>query len=144
MNKFKTILKFTSISAVFIFVVCSQFLNSNSEIRHRTRYYFRISLLTQVKPETIQSKIAERLPVDSSIDEIYSFIESSRVGKDRFSVCIPQNRSENHNQNVICQIHTNADMISLDFRRVSYEILFRVNHQGKLDDVQVEELAITL
>lgn len=144
MNKFKAILKLTSFLAVFTFVVYSQFLSSNSEIKHRTRYYFGISLLTQVKPETIQSKINEKLPIDSSIDEIYSFIESSQVGKDRFSICIPQSRSENHNQNVVCQINTNADMISLDFRRVSYEILFKVDHQGRLDDVQAKELAITL
>lgn len=142
--KIKPLLKFASFLSVFTFVVCSQFLSSNSEIKHRTRYYFGISLLTQVKPETIQSKITERLPIGSSIDEIYSFIKSSRIGKDRFSICIPQNRSENYNQNVICQIHTNANMISLDFRRVSYDILLKVDHQGRLDDIQVKELVITL
>jgi len=144
MSKLKTILKFTSLLAIFIFIAYSWFFSSTSEIHRRVRYYFGISPLSQITPESIQLEIIKNLPVGSSKDEIYSFIENSQLGKDRVSVCNPPNRSDNYNQNVTCYIDTNIRMIDLDLRRVSYEVIFKVNSQGKLYDVRVRELAITL
>jgi hypothetical protein len=124
--------------------VFSTFFSSNSEIKNRVRRYFKIAQFSQINPEIIHSSISTKIPVGSSKKELYNFLDETTLGKDHFSICSKMDAETNSVHDLTCSINLNTSMFNLDFRRISYEIIFRIDETGKLEDIEVKELITTL
>ncbi|UBF30103.1 hypothetical protein K9N68_38645 (plasmid) [Kovacikia minuta CCNUW1] len=118
------------------------FFSSNAEMERRIRHYFEISSSNRVTPETIHSNILDKLPKGSSIDAIYAFLDKRNIGKDSLSSCSPT-QINNKNNDITCIIQLDLKMINLDISRISYDIIFDIDLDGRLRDVEVNEILTT-
>lgn len=130
--------------AFFCVVIYFLFLDSDGDIKSRTRYTFKIAKIERITPETIKAAILMELPLESDIDSVIYFLDKKgfflKKQKDYF------NRDDGFYQcifwdkNIFCNIFYDPKKMNLKLRRLlSYQITFMFDEQKKLKEVKVEE-----
>jgi hypothetical protein len=104
---------------------------SNVEIERRIRFRLGISPLTRINPEVIRTRISTQLPLGSSIQQVNTFLEGT-LAKDKFTICTNLTLKIYNSQDIVCSINSNTDSISLELRKVDYEIRFGINNNNKI------------
>ncbi|NJL56160.1 hypothetical protein HC928_13985 [bacterium] len=108
------------------------FLDSDTELQRRVKRYFGIAWNTPVTPEAVKSAILLELPVNSSKNDIRSYIQKIGLDKD------PNNECYEQQLEIFCVIGFNPNLVNLKVSRlVTYDISFKLSESKTLKDVHV-------
>ncbi|MBE9117491.1 hypothetical protein IQ249_16445 [Lusitaniella coriacea LEGE 07157] len=120
------------------------FLDSDMDVKRRTRDHFNVSILSPVNPKTVRATILTDLPLKSDINSVVSFLKKrdlvvtdkkgfNQPQKSR-SVCILLS------EKLLCYIPLSHEKFNLNFSRLGgYRIQFFFDDQKQLKEVEVEE-----
>ena len=117
------------ITTIFFGIIgCQGGSRSNSEIR--LRKYFQMPESTTV--EAIPCPILSKLPIGSSENRVYQFLDSVGIGKDSMSSFFHINDSNE----VVCRVE--YDRQSFIVVKESFGIIFVFDQEKKLSDIEVK------
>ena len=107
--------------------------NAQGELEQRTRRYFEMSPSQQVSMTTIRAAILSRVPLGSSANDVHRYLEARGIGKDGLSSHHPVNDTGE----IVCRIEYNPK--TLDVVKKSFGVIFAMDANGKLRDIEVKE-----
>ena len=106
---------------------------SSVELDQRVRRYFDIPQSQEVNAPSIRSAIIRHVPLGSSTDIIYAYLDQVGIGKDRLSSYYPVNDQGD----IVCRIE--FDPQSVELVKKSVGIILATNSEHKLKDIHVKE-----
>ena len=109
-------------------IACAQ--RSQSEAELRLRHYFDLPLKASLQSEP--SPLLNKLPIGTTEQEIYAFLDSSDVGKDGLSSYYRAGKRGE----ITCRVE--YDVHSSDLVKESFEVFFRLDDNRKLLSARVE------
>ncbi|MBE9115264.1 hypothetical protein IQ249_05050 [Lusitaniella coriacea LEGE 07157] len=132
-------LVFCTISLVYFL-----FLDSDMDVKRRTRDHFNVPRLSPVSPKTVRSTILTELPLKSHLSSVISFLEKGGlVVTDQKGFYLPQKSRSKcmllANQ-LLCYIPFSHEKVNFKFSRLGgYRIKLFFDNQKQLKEVEVEE-----
>ena len=106
---------------------------AQGELEQRARRYFEIPTSEQVSAKTIRAAILNRVPLGSSLTDVYRYLVAQGIGRDALSSYYPLNDKGE----IVCRVEYNPK--TPDVVKNSFGIFFVIDHDQKLKDIQVQE-----
>jgi hypothetical protein len=116
------------LAAVAGMAACSG-CSSNGTATQRTSSYFGLTDVSSV--DVIRAGLLAKLPVGSTQDQVMAFLKASGIGADDLSSFHPADKDGD----IVCRIE--YDPRSMGFVKENYVILFQLNDEHKLRNIDV-------